>query len=572
MVARISADWLRQLRDEKKEEPVWFAAIHGNPHGPVVLSEVLSFIAKGDVTPESLVWKAGWPDWIPAADVPELSPSFPNSEPPPPPPLPAAPSVQELLASADSQLDASLSQLDPHSSSFQTQPTPPVDEPRPDPFARFSGKTEPENTPRSTPAPFSHLQEPTPLQARANNETPTPKNDPYAPKNDSFSSPFPAAPAAPAASAKRQQPLQQDDPLLGSFPSAPAPLQSPTSPSSMPRQDVAMEEQALPAELDSMQAPDLAESSEEEQFFAREIGFGESSIDNGVLEVTLPPLPSQEEEFEDEEFDVADADIIEIRETIQAKWTTRLAVGGSLAILLILVLPFVMFESPLKRLTGSQQNTNGDNNVKRNRTSTKLTAAQRAQRDRLLQGLSIPANTPTKKIRRRRRRRTRAPRKGTRIVRRRRGSTTTTTVAIAPKRRLSAIEQARQDAIRSAMQRISNGGKKKARSRKNDGDVPAGLTRAMYKRILRTLNRNMGKVKYCYEMHLRKVVVQGRLLVEIQVQPNGSVSNVSVLSRRFRKHAITRCITRNMRYWQFDSFNSSEPIRLQVPYDLKPQY
>lgn len=75
----------------------------GQQFGPTVPTVFAQWIAAGRVSPDTLVWRTGWPDWRRAdatnADLPAPLPKAEDSTPPPlpgvtlPPPLPATPSV-----------------------------------------------------------------------------------------------------------------------------------------------------------------------------------------------------------------------------------------------------------------------------------------------------------------------------------------------------------------------------------------------------------------------------------------------------------------------------------------------
>ncbi|RMG13881.1 MAG: DUF4339 domain-containing protein [Planctomycetota bacterium] len=71
------------------------AAIGGAQQGPFDLNALRGLLGQGRLRPETLVWRAGMPNWTPAKDVPELAALFaPPAAPPPlpggaPPPLPS---------------------------------------------------------------------------------------------------------------------------------------------------------------------------------------------------------------------------------------------------------------------------------------------------------------------------------------------------------------------------------------------------------------------------------------------------------------------------------------------------
>lgn len=47
----------------------WYIARDGQQHGPLSDIELRTFIARGHMKPNDLIWRAGFPDWRPAADV-----------------------------------------------------------------------------------------------------------------------------------------------------------------------------------------------------------------------------------------------------------------------------------------------------------------------------------------------------------------------------------------------------------------------------------------------------------------------------------------------------------------------
>lgn len=64
--------------------------INGQQAGPFDLNAIRQYISSGQLTPQSLVWKAGLANWIPASQAPELAGLFQQTPPPltpPPPPV-----------------------------------------------------------------------------------------------------------------------------------------------------------------------------------------------------------------------------------------------------------------------------------------------------------------------------------------------------------------------------------------------------------------------------------------------------------------------------------------------------
>jgi hypothetical protein len=53
-------------------EPKFFYADAGKPSGPITLSDLKAKLADGTIRRDTLVWKTGTPNWVPARDVPEL--------------------------------------------------------------------------------------------------------------------------------------------------------------------------------------------------------------------------------------------------------------------------------------------------------------------------------------------------------------------------------------------------------------------------------------------------------------------------------------------------------------------
>lgn len=54
---------------------LWYYAKNDRPHGPVSREEIEALLRSGDLTPASLVWREGTPDWVPAQSVFKPSPS-----------------------------------------------------------------------------------------------------------------------------------------------------------------------------------------------------------------------------------------------------------------------------------------------------------------------------------------------------------------------------------------------------------------------------------------------------------------------------------------------------------------
>ncbi|MCP4502838.1 MAG: DUF4339 domain-containing protein [Deltaproteobacteria bacterium] len=67
--------------EEEEEEVEWFVAIEDEEVGPLTIEEVEAEVGKGRLLRDSLVWKTGMEDWIPADEVIEVSSFFDTAAP-----------------------------------------------------------------------------------------------------------------------------------------------------------------------------------------------------------------------------------------------------------------------------------------------------------------------------------------------------------------------------------------------------------------------------------------------------------------------------------------------------------
>lgn len=65
----------------------YFTAVNGVQSGPFTDQVIQQMITTGQVKKDTLVWKNGMANWLPAEQVPELLPFFGSVPPPPPPPV-----------------------------------------------------------------------------------------------------------------------------------------------------------------------------------------------------------------------------------------------------------------------------------------------------------------------------------------------------------------------------------------------------------------------------------------------------------------------------------------------------
>ena len=66
----------------------WHVAVNGQTLGPYSVQQMTSGVSRSEVTPETLVWTAGMPAWLPAGQVPQLASIFALTPPAVPPPAP----------------------------------------------------------------------------------------------------------------------------------------------------------------------------------------------------------------------------------------------------------------------------------------------------------------------------------------------------------------------------------------------------------------------------------------------------------------------------------------------------
>ncbi len=61
---------------------IWFYALNGSQQGPVSIETVSQLLQSGQLPPDSLIWKEGMANWLPAHSVPELvNPGLPGAVP-----------------------------------------------------------------------------------------------------------------------------------------------------------------------------------------------------------------------------------------------------------------------------------------------------------------------------------------------------------------------------------------------------------------------------------------------------------------------------------------------------------
>jgi hypothetical protein len=73
---------------------------NGKPVGPVTLADIQAKIAAGAITPDTLVWKTGAPNWVAAKEMTEVAALFAAKGAPSSPSSPSSPSAPSVAASA----------------------------------------------------------------------------------------------------------------------------------------------------------------------------------------------------------------------------------------------------------------------------------------------------------------------------------------------------------------------------------------------------------------------------------------------------------------------------------------
>jgi hypothetical protein len=52
----------------------WYHLQGRDQHGPIGLEDIRALVLDGTVVPETYVWADGMPDWLPAREVPAITP------------------------------------------------------------------------------------------------------------------------------------------------------------------------------------------------------------------------------------------------------------------------------------------------------------------------------------------------------------------------------------------------------------------------------------------------------------------------------------------------------------------
>ena len=87
----------------------WWYAVGQNKLGPCSGSELLDLVAQGKLFPDTLVWKEGMPNWVPASRIKGLWQKLPST-PPAVPPLPSSEPSHEASSGTSTPISPSMRQ------------------------------------------------------------------------------------------------------------------------------------------------------------------------------------------------------------------------------------------------------------------------------------------------------------------------------------------------------------------------------------------------------------------------------------------------------------------------------
>ena len=104
------------------------------------------------------------------------------------------------------------------------------------------------------------------------------------------------------------------------------------------------------------------------------------------------------------------------------------------------------------------------------------------------------------------------------------------------------------------------------------GDVPAKKVKKKVKRgkplsrtqIKRVMRRIAPKVKRCAKIHRK----EGRILLNIYVASSGKTKKVDILSKRYKKTKVGRCIAKIVKRTKFPSFTKKQ-MKIRYPFLLE---
>lgn len=93
--------------------------------------------------------------------------------------------------------------------------------------------------------------------------------------------------------------------------------------------------------------------------------------------------------------------------------------------------------------------------------------------------------------------------------------------------------------------------------------LPTGLQQGQIKFVV---NRNIARIRFCYDTQLRRNPnLTGKLIVSFEIKGSGRVSDVEIKSRKFKGTYLDTCVTSAIKTWHFPKF-AGDPITVDYPF------
>lgn len=91
------------------------------------------------------------------------------------------------------------------------------------------------------------------------------------------------------------------------------------------------------------------------------------------------------------------------------------------------------------------------------------------------------------------------------------------------------------------------------------------------RRLSAFIRSKRGLVRQCYERRLKhNNMLQGRLISNIRILPNGKVSNVSISQNTLRDSVVAGCVKRAISRWRFPQPDGGA-VSVSVPWSFSPR-
>lgn len=101
-----------------------------------------------------------------------------------------------------------------------------------------------------------------------------------------------------------------------------------------------------------------------------------------------------------------------------------------------------------------------------------------------------------------------------------------------------------------------------------DGDtvVTGGLDEDQIRQVV---NRNIGQIRYCYELGLQKEPhLAGRVTVRFQIGGNGTVRTAGIRTSSVRSTQVENCIVSKLKNWKFPKPDGGVTVAVVYPFNL----